>query len=43
MMVDLGETLNFASGSERNIKLTTKENLEIFKAYLKMEKDSWIK
>ena len=43
MMVDLGETLNFASGSDRNIKLTTKDNLEIFKAYLKMEKDSWIK
>lgn len=43
MMVDLGETLYFASGSDKNIKLTTKENLEIFKAYLKMEKDSWIK
>ena len=43
MMVDLGETLYFASGSDRNIKLTTKDNLEIFKAYLKMEKDSWIK
>ena len=43
MMADLGETLYFAAGSEKNIKLTTKENLEIFKAYLKMEKDSWIK
>ncbi len=43
MMVDLGETLHFASGSDRNIKLTTKDNLEIFKAYLKMEKDEWIK
>lgn len=43
MMVDLGETLNFASGSDRNIKLTTKDNLEMFKAYLKMEKNSWIK
>ena len=43
MMVDLGETLHFASGSDRNIKLTTKDNLDIFKAYLKMEKDSWIK
>ena len=43
MMVDLGETLYFASGSDKNIKLTTKENLELFKAYLKMEKDSWIK
>ena len=43
MMVDLGETLYFASGSDRNIKLTTKDNLEIFKAYLKMEKDGWLK
>ena len=43
MMVDLGETLHFAIGSDRNIKLTTKDNLEIFKAYLKMEKDTWIK
>ena len=43
MMVDLGEKLYFAAGSDKNIKLTTKENLEIFKAYLKMEKDSWIK
>ncbi len=43
MMVDLGETLHFASGSDRNIKLTTKDNLEIFKAYLKMEKDEWLK
>lgn len=43
MMVDLGETLYFAAGSDRNIKLTTKENLEIFKAYLMMEKASWLK
>ena len=43
MMVDLGETLYFATGSDRNIKLTTKDNLEIFKAYLKMEKDGWLK
>ena len=43
MMVDLGETLYFAAGSDRNIKLTTKDNLEIFKAYLKLEKDEWLK
>lgn len=43
MMVDLGETLYFAAGSDKNIKLTTKDDLEIFKAYLKMEKDSWLK
>lgn len=43
MMVDLGETLHFASGSDKNIKLTTKDNLEIFKVYLKMERENWIK
>lgn len=43
MMVELGVTLHFAAGSEKNIKLTTKDNLEMFKAYLKMEKDNWLK
>ena len=43
MMVDLGEKLHFASGSDKNIKLTTKDDLELFKAYLKAEKDSWLK
>lgn len=43
MMVELGVTLHFAAGSERNIKLTTKDNLEMFKAFLKMEKDNWLK
>lgn len=43
MMVDLGETLYFAAGSDRNIKLTTKDDLEMFKAFLKMEKDTWLK
>lgn len=37
MMVDLGETLYFAAGSDKNIKLTSKDDLELFKAYLKME------
>lgn len=43
MMVELGETLHFAAGSDRNIKLTTKDNLEIFKATLKADKDDWLK
>lgn len=34
MMVELGETLHFAAGSDKNIKLTTKDDLELFKAYL---------
>lgn len=43
MMVELGETLYFAAGSDKNIKLTTKENLEMFKAFLKMDRDDWLK
>ena len=43
MMVELGERLYFASGSDKNIKLTSKDDLELFKAYLKAEKDDWIK
>ena len=43
MFVELGERLYFAAGSDKNIKLTTKDDLELFKAYLKAEKDSWLK
>ena len=43
MMVELGERLYFAKGSDKNIKLTTKDDLEIFKGYLPAEKDKWLK
>ena len=43
MMVELGERLYFAAGSDKNIKLTTKDDFEMFKAYLKAEKDNWLK
>lgn len=43
MMVELGEFLHFAAGSDKNIKLTTKDDLEMFKGYLKMEKSNWLK
>ena len=43
MMVELGERLYFAAGSDKNIKLTTKDDLEMFKAYLKSDKDNWLK
>jgi 2-C-methyl-D-erythritol 4-phosphate cytidylyltransferase len=43
MMVDLGETLYFAAGSEKNLKITTIEDIEIFKALLKTEQDDYIK
>lgn len=43
LMVDLGERLYFAAGSDKNIKLTTKDDFELFKCYIKMEKDRWMK
>lgn len=43
LMVELGERLYFAAGSEKNIKLTTKDDLELFKAYMKMDRDTWLK
>ncbi len=39
MMVELGERLHFAAGSDKNIKLTTKDDLELFKAYLQSKKN----
>lgn len=38
MMVELGERLYFAKGSDKNIKLTTPDDLEIFKGYLAAKK-----
>ena len=43
MMVELGVRLNFAAGSDKNIKLTTKDDLEMFKGYLAKQKENWIK
>ena len=43
MMVELGETLYFAKGSDKNIKLTTREDLELFKAYLNISDDKWLR
>ena len=43
MMAEMGERLYFAAGSEKNIKLTTKDDLDLFKAYLRAKEDSWLK
>ena len=43
MMVELGIKLYFAAGSDKNIKLTTQDDLEMFKGYLAREKENWIK
>lgn len=39
----LGWDIHFAKGSERNIKLTRTEDIELFKALLMTEKDAWLK
>ena len=43
LMKELGETVYFSKGTEKNIKITTLDDLEIFKAILNSEKESWVK
>lgn len=43
MMVELGVTLHFAAGSDKNIKLTTKDDLDLFKGYLAKGADNGLK
>lgn len=43
MMVDLGETLYFAKGSDKNIKLTTRDDLQIFMGYVQGVEKDWLK
>lgn len=42
MMVELGERLYFAAGSDKNVKLTTPDDLEMFKAYLRAERSNQV-
>lgn len=39
MMVDLGERLHFAKGSDRNIKITTLEDFELFRGLLAVKRN----
>ena len=43
LMKELGEMTYFSKGSEENIKITTLEDLRIFKALLNTRQESWIK
>lgn len=43
LMIELGEKVSFSTGSEKNIKLTTTDDIEIFKALLVSKKDEWLK
>ena len=42
MYIELGKKLYMSKGSEKNLKLTTTEDIEIFKALLKAKKDEWL-
>lgn len=42
-MQQLGETVYFSKGSEENLKITTVDDMMIFKALLHTKKDSWLK
>jgi 2-C-methyl-D-erythritol 4-phosphate cytidylyltransferase len=43
LMQALGEKIYFSKGSEENLKITTKDDLTIFKALLDSKKESWVK
>ncbi len=40
LMADMGETLYFSKGSTKNIKITTKDDIEIFKAMLQVRNEN---
>lgn len=43
LLLELGRKVYFAKGSELNIKITTTDDITIFKALLSMQKSSWMK
>lgn len=43
LMQKLGETIYLSKGSEKNFKLTTLEDIDIFRAFLNSEELSWLK
>lgn len=43
LMQALGETVYFSKGAEKNLKITTTEDLEMFEVLLHTERQSWIK
>jgi len=43
LMIEMGEQVYFSAGSEKNIKLTTVDDIDIFKALLNTRQAEWIK
>lgn len=42
LMIEMGEKVHFSAGSEKNIKLTTTEDIDVFKALLQAKRSEWI-
>ena len=43
LMIEMGKQVFFSAGSEKNIKLTTVEDIDIFKALLAAKRSDWLK
>ena len=43
LMIEMGKQVYFSVGSEKNIKLTTVEDIDIFKALLAAKRSDWLK
>lgn len=43
LKIEMGEQVYFSMGSEKNIKLTTVEDIDIFKALLMAKRSDWLK
>lgn len=43
LMIEMGRQVYFSAGSEKNIKLTTVEDIDIFKALLMAKRADWLK
>lgn len=43
LMIEMGEQVYFSAGSEKNIKLTTVEDIDIFKALLMARRPDWLR
>lgn len=43
LMIEMGRQVYFSMGSEKNIKLTTVEDIDIFKALLVAKRSDWLK
>ena len=43
LMIEMGRQVYFSAGSEKNLKLTTVEDIDIFKALLMAKRSDWLK